>query len=283
MSTGLKIRSFMSIADEIETHLQIVNDRIDEIWVNEAWGNFLRSIEYQNYTDAPEGNKLLKKVKGWNKKRHNEFKDSYQEFSVEHLCYSLDTRKKYGKKMLDTLKSYNMMDEKEYQKLLPATKEIPAKGAVDPLMDRLKEYYLVPILDKNDYKKLTTPFSGNEVFQAFLDYSPINAEPFIFRELLYKVRSYRMHRGDREAVTIYFNHYHSSYVGDTAEFVRKLSGNVHLFRELEESVKEPLDALALAVRQLDWAKEGEATTKSVDIKKRTNTNKINQEQEIYWV
>merc|ERR1712226_626147 len=253
------------------------------------------SPEYKAYTRAPTGNKALKKLSGIDRRRRGVLKDSYQEFSVEHL-YVREERRKYGKKMLDTLMYYGMMEREEYDDLLPWTRFTEIAHENDPLMERLKEYYLLPIWDKSNNRKVDIPNSGNLILHDFMNGSGEhqNWEPFKFREVLYEFQS-RMHRGPAYAIMIFCRFLHHKFIAN-GKLQAAMGEFESLYEELKKDVEEPLNAIVDHMNQeVDWTDLDEldttsATVKNVDISRENRKQQRNKcrnlksaQTEVYWV
>merc|ERR1712038_1723388 len=130
-------------------------------------------------------------------------KESHQEFSFEHLTND-GGRRKYGKKMLDTLQANGKLGDREYSSYLPETRRRPVdsrsrgtlvdrlanhfgghEGCDDRLEALLAEYYLFPSIGYNCVMKESVddstgvitgytfetdlyPTSGYEIFHSYL-------------------------------------------------------------------------------------------------------------------
>lgn len=284
--------NFEKLYRQVDTKMEILTDQIQTVLFENAFPGFLRSGTYLEYTTAPEGNKAIKKIKGIvNQKLLHHLKRSYQEFDFHHLTKP-EERKKYGKKFLDTLKAQGIMDNVEYNELLPSTLSVPSEEEPDPLEYRLVMYYMLPVYDEN-IDQVGAPKSGNKLWESYISSGDMYGSGYFYIALFLNVvatmKATKQHQGAKAALKYFRDNIYGESLTDS-ELLKYAENDRQVARNLKEEVKKPLD---LIVFSLDRAFQ-EANTKSVNIYNGMTANrkkygykpKMNnniKEQEIYWV
>mmetsp|Transcript_1571 Transcript_1571/g.2155 ORF Transcript_1571/g.2155 Transcript_1571/m.2155 type:complete len:624 (+) Transcript_1571:276-2147(+) len=276
--------NFTSIADRIQEKLDIAKINVASIVIEEEWDNFLSSEEYQEYiapsTEEPVPTRTRNSSRG--SKRKSKFPESallqlgdnksYPQFSFEHLL-QIESRNKFGKKFLDTLRDSGVMSDSEYASLLPEVDKtyehkkdagtlyvrlynhfMAAGGEEnhfnsdiinperlpprDPLEVRLMEYYLFPSFDRNG-DALKAPQSGSSIFQNAIGYRKIwRAIQFLSAIELYKQT--RQDYGDAEAVKFFFLDVYSEHMSVEALDRYYDTAEEWQVRFLQEKIWDPI-------------------------------------------
>lgn len=268
--------NFSVLADQVECILDITQDKLVGVVIDYLFRGFLNSKEYEDYTKAPKGPRIYKKARGVYQKYKGQVKDSYQEFSWEHLDDAKE-RKKYGKKFLDTLTSFGIMTQHEYKMLLPETQKVYShKNAKDPIMagllgDPLKlalvDYYLVPEFNEK-LEELGAPYSGYKVFDKFRERLVGTIYPgtvVLLLETIHRMRAIREHRGDDAAMKFFYEEYFPKWMNDETLIECTPVGGKQFYESLRKEVQKPLAKIYMQLEdyKVDWAMIAENISKEV--------------------
>lgn len=239
-----------TLEDSVASILTIAENTIMPAIIEEYFSDFLSSADYVAFTKAPEGNKAYKNLKGKVHKARGIRKESHQEFSFEHLTND-DGRRKYGKKMLDTLQANRKLGDQEYSSYLPETRRRPvdsrSRGTLvhrlanhfggheecdDKLEALLAEYYLFPSIGYNcvmeesvdDSTRVVTgytfetdlyPTSGYEIFHNYLvTKGPRATKVASFLEAICFFRALREFQGNAPAMQFLYTKFIPFYITD---------------------------------------------------------------------
>lgn len=264
---------YSALAMKVESILDIIQAKLTSDVVD-LFRGFLNSKEYEIYTNTsltqpPKGIKILKsKAKGWYQKKKRG-KRSHEEFSMEHLEDAKE-RKKYGKKFLDTLKSLGVLEEAQYDMLLPETRKLYVRSNVpDPLKELLARYYLFPEFD-DELQMLDASYSGYKIFDAYVKRfgGLILPIPTLFENIaLFK--AVRKRQGDAEAMDFFYYDFFPNWMNDAKvmDYAPDRSQQAQLYRFLKKNIQQPLHVIYMNMEEYKAKTAGgnDATTKNMKV------------------
>ena len=223
-----------SLARDIAQNLQQARQEVEHyLTVNVIPNGFRQSEVYKNYTKAPTGNQLVKKIQHKQLKKQGLKKESYQEFRFEHLEDTARThklpphtnREKYGKKFLKNMVEAGLILEKDQASLLPTLAEPSLERTLPQglvtVTGALTNYYLYPLLDDKG-SLIENPISGFDILHKYCTQENIGK----FTEFLLACQEFAFQfgtTGGGAAIELYFNRIYPVFIKQYEEKSIELS------------------------------------------------------------